>query len=441
MPNAKHVAMVLEGGLEALKRERASNPGLELDLSGADFSGRDLRNMDLSSADFRGANFTKANLKAVNLSGANLSEARLDNADLTNANLSDADLTGANLFDADLTGVKVTPTTILKASLLRAKLSCKILSEANIAGADLSRHELESVNLSGRDLRGTRFNHAKLNGANFAGSNLTAAQFEHSTLESANFTNANLSEASLAYANLSTSTLVGADFFGASLTCANLSAANIKHANFHETQLNSAIFDSVEGTYRARNLRTSTMQNDVRYFDKVVREWPERWVDWEMIRIAGRLPLFAASYSALILIPAYLYALEVYNDKVKAARAWIETSGVPARASEAILNHLHEEPIPSRWTLLLVSTILLAAASTIYALACPSRVNSFSRDQWCDEHGHSLVHYWADAWKMRPLRLACAAMYLVGGLGAFYVLITKLWCAGAILLGSPAACF
>src|SRR5215471_16891762 len=49
----------------------------------------------------------------------------------------------------------------------------------------------------------------------------------------------------------------------------------------------------------------------------------------------------------------------------------------------------------------LVSVISLAAASTICALACPSRVKSFSRDQWCDEHRHSLVHYWADAWKMR----------------------------------------
>jgi len=160
-----------------------------------------------------------------------------------------------------------------------------------------------------------------------------------------------------------------------------------------------------------------------------------------MIRVAGRLPVFGASYSALILIPAYLYALEVYNEKVKVARAWIDASVLPARASEAILAHLHEEPIPSRWGLLLISAVSLAAASTIYALACPSRIKSFSRDQWCDEHRHSLVHYWADAWKLRWLRLVCAAMYVLGGLGALYVLFTKLWCAGAILLGWPSACF
>jgi len=151
--------------------------------------------------------------------------------------------------------------------------------------------------------------------------------------------------------------------------------------------------------------------------------------------------LFGASYTTLILIPAYLYALEVYNNWVKVARAWIEQSGLPANASKVILRYLHEEPIPSRWELLLVSTLLLAFASTIYALWCPPRVKSFSQDQWCDEHRHSLVHYWADAWKTRWLRLLCFSMYLGGAIGAVYVLATKLWCAGAIMFGLPSACF
>jgi hypothetical protein len=270
---------------------------------------------------------------------------------------------------------------------------------------------------------------------------VTEARFQGCQLSNATFRGANLTSATLNNANLTGARLAGANFSNAYLQSANLRAANVQDTNFYEATFDGAIFEDVIGTRHVRNLRTTKIQSDVRYFDRVLREWPERWVDWEMIRIAGRLPLFGASYSALIVIPAYLYALEVYNDQVKAARAWIETSDVPARASEAILSHLHEEPIPSRWGLLLVSTILLAAASTIYALACPSRVKSFSRDQWCDEHGHSLVHYWADAWKMRPLRLACAAMYVLGGVGASYVLITKLWCAGAILLGSPSVCF
>jgi uncharacterized protein YjbI with pentapeptide repeats len=445
MANEKHVAMMLQRDHEALSRERARDPSFKLDLSGAGFERHNLQDMDLSNADLRNADLRNASLQDAKLIGAkltaaDLSGARAANADLTNADLSDADFTGADLSNANLTDTKVTPQTTLKANLRAAKVSPEILRETKIAGADLQNQDLRGIDLSGCDLQGTGFISAKLTNATFADANLIAARFEHSELVNANFTNANLGQAGLTGADLRTATLVGTDFLGANLTSANLSAANVAHANFYEATLDGAVFEDVIGTRGAHNLRTTKIRIDVHHFDKVVRKWPERFVDWEMIRVAGRLPLFGASYTTLILIPAYLYALEVYNEKVQAARVWIETSVVPARASEAILAHLHEEPIPSKWGLLLFSTFLLAVASTIYVMACPSRVKSFSRDQWCDEHRPSLVHYWADAWTMRWLRLPCAAMYLLGGLGASYVLITKLWCAAAILLGLPSAC-
>jgi hypothetical protein len=64
------------------------------------------------------------------------------------------------------------------------------------------------------------------------------------------------------------------------------------------------------------------------------------------------------------------------------------------------------------------------AATTIYTLRCPSRVQQFSRDQWCDELDRSLLHYWPLSWKGRWWRVACAAFYLAGGLLAL-VLIAK----------------
>jgi hypothetical protein len=36
----------------------------------------------------------------------------------------------------------------------------------------------------------------------------------------------------------------------------------------------------------------------------------------------GRLPLFGASYTALILIPIALYGLALYNDNIDLMRAW-----------------------------------------------------------------------------------------------------------------------
>lgn len=118
----------------------------------------------------------------------------------------------------------------------------------------------------------------------------------------------------------------------------------------------------------------------------------------------GRLPLFGVSYTVLILIPILFYSLALYNDKVELIRAWAEhivvlpDSTLP-RLAPFVLERLHPCPIPSLSFLLLVSTVLLAVGSTLYTFFCPSRVKEFGRDQWCDQLGHSLLHYWPLAWK------------------------------------------
>jgi hypothetical protein len=155
-------------------------------------------------------------------------------------------------------------------------------------------------------------------------------------------------------------------------------------------------------------------------------------LDWERLRVVGRLPLFGASYSALILIPIIFYGLALYNDQVALVRAWAEQviaqpDHLLHRLASLVLTSLHPRPIPQQSFLLLVSTLLLAVGSTLYTFFCPSRVKEFSRDQWCDQLGHSLVHYWPLAWKHRLIRLVCAACYALGGAGALWVLGTKLW--------------
>jgi hypothetical protein len=131
----------------------------------------------------------------------------------------------------------------------------------------------------------------------------------------------------------------------------------------------------------------------------------------------GRLPLFGASYTALILIPIIFYGLALYNDRVTLVRAWAEQ--VMAQP-EHLLHRLAS-------LLLLASTILLAMGSTFYTFFCPSRIKEFSRDQWCDQLGHSLLHYWPLAWRYRYVRLLCAACYALGGAGALWVIGTKVW--------------
>jgi hypothetical protein len=84
-------------------------------------------------------------------------------------------------------------------------------------------------------------------------------------------------------------------------------------------------------------------------------------------------------------------------------------------------------PLPTDASLMLGATVLLALASTIYALACPSRVKEFSRDQWCDQLGHSTFTYWPLSWKLRWARFVSALFYFAGGLGAIWVIGRKVW--------------
>src|SRR2546425_3893712 len=61
---------------------------------------------------------------------------------------------------------------------------------------------------------------------------------------------------------------------------------------------------------------------------------------------------------------------------------------------------------PPRSTLFPYTTLFRSAiGSTLYTFFCPSRIKEFSRDQWCDQIGHSLVHYWPFAWKHRGARV------------------------------------
>ena len=65
--------------------------------------------------------------------------------------------------------------------------------------------------------------------------------------------------------------------------------------------------------------------------------------------------------------------------------------------------------------------------------------SAWAPDQWCYELGHSLLHYWPDAWKQRWLRIICVVLYTAGGFGAGFVLITKPWRVGLILYRSTSS--
>jgi len=276
---------------------------------------------------------------------------------------------------------------------------------------------------------------ATLAGASLHGANLTGADLRGATLAGATLTETSLARAILAGANLH-----GANLFRADLSEADLNEADLAGATLTETSLARANLNLVRGAHQARGLETAQLrEGDARYFERCHRPWPERVFDWERLRVMGRLPLFGLSYTGLILIPVVFYGLALYNDKVELVRAWAEqVIALPDhpwhRLAPLVLERLHPRPIPSLSLVLLVSTVLLAIASTLYTWRCPSRIKEFSRDQWCDQLGRSLLHYWPLAWKERYVRLICATCYALGGAGALWVLGTKVWHTALFIL-------
>ena len=257
--------------------------------------------------------------------------------------------------------------------------------------------------------------------------------------ERLNLYRADLYEIPLYKADLCKADLRKADLRKADLGEAHLDETDLRGASLHEARLAGATMSNVRGAYRAHGLETTRLQpasgtgaTDALYFETCVRPWWVRWLDWERLRVMGRLPLFGASYTALILISIIFYGLALYNDQVTLVRAWAEQvmaqpEHLLHRLASPVLTHLHPHPIPQQSLLLLASTILLAMGSTFYTFFCPSRIKEFSRDQWRDQLGHSLLHYWPLAWRYRYVRLLCAACYALGGAGALWVIGTKVW--------------
>jgi uncharacterized protein YjbI with pentapeptide repeats len=330
--------------------ERANLSGT--DLSAARLDSASLQNANLSGANLKAARLDSANLQSADLSGAVLSAARLrgarlDETNLQNADLSDADCTGAIFQGADLPGAKVSSGTILVSTNLGgAKLDREILRIATISKASLTGQDLSHFDLSRLNLNGVNFASVTLCKTNFSAAELIEARFDQANAEGAIFNAANLTQAFFDYANLMFSAIVEANLTRARFLSARLRGANISKANFYEATLSNASMDLVVGARLAKNLLTTKNgQQPVNYFDTAVRSWPERWLDWERLRIFGRLPLFGASYTGLIIIPVYVYVLGIYNDKVEATRIWLAHSfetggGISATAAEAILNRL-----------------------------------------------------------------------------------------------------
>jgi uncharacterized protein YjbI with pentapeptide repeats len=446
MADPAHVQL-LNDGPEALRSWRAANPGVILDLSGAELpnsaidegvplEGANLTQTQLVNSSLKHANFTQANLFGANftnsdLEGAILCQANLTYTNLSSANLGQADLTGArcenaNFASVDLRTIKYEGATFRGASFHTASLPHRLLLKTDCVGAKFPLTDLSGADLSGRDFSSCVFHNAKLAGTYFRGATLKSATFHECDLQGADMSYTECDGANFYSAKLMRACLRHASLKGANFTSANFEEADVSHADFYETILDSASMRCLKGAPHAKNLSTTRASQPVQYFETAILTPVDGWMDWERVRIFGRLPLFGASYSMLVAIPFFFYALELYNDKVALLRTWAEDKALSSGMAHTLLQHLEKLPPPDLSKVLLLSTLALAVGATIYALWCPSRIKEFSRDQWKYQLQLPVIHYLADAWRRRPLRVAALAFYIVGGMGALGVLGSKL---------------
>jgi uncharacterized protein YjbI with pentapeptide repeats len=432
MADPEHVA-ALKQGRDAFRVWRDQHRETVPDLSGADFTGEDLTGVNLDGCDLSAAIFRNANL-----SSAQLANARLEQADL-----SEAKCEGTNFNQVDLRTIAYRGAIFRRASFENALIPHGLLRSTDCRGANFAQTDLSAADLSGRDFASCNFQNAKLANTRLRKANLKAARLTGCDLSGTDMTGADCEGANFDSATLTKAFLRNANLKGSYFTRANFGNADISHADFYEANLSDARMERLRGAPTAKNLITTRIERPVYYFDSAILSFVDKWLDWEKVRIAGRLPIFGASYSALIAIPLFFYLLEIYNNKIALVRSWAEQTlagggAADHLAASAMLERLHPLPVPALSALLLISTIFLAIGATIYALACPSRVKEFSRDQWTYQLGLSVVHYLADAWRRRGWRVAALFFYLAGGAGAVIVLGSKLLGVAEFLLRNHA---
>jgi len=457
-----------------------------VDLSGADLSGANLSGVTMPSrSGLRGAKFQKTIFTKAVIRDSDLADTIFDGADcqasdfsrcqFNNSKFFRTDLSGARLVASDFTGARFESADLSKANLAGARFTNATFAQATLSGAtgndptgsagangtDFDLSTWVGVTAIGADFPGSSFQGTTISGGSVSRSNLERAkcsnaiwidiqirdsQFSYAIMASGKYNQCDMTGTLFRWANLSGAELVRSrlcrvDLFRAGLSNSRLDEADVAGADFHEADINDSLWQDIQNLAGARNLPTTRIADghDPKYVDTYAPPFFERWCSWEKIRTFGRLPLFGVSYAAVILIPTYIYFRAWYNTQAAAVRhrlgaveAKADAAGLEETSEKivALSTQVHDLPMPS-WSLItFISCVLLAVASTLYAIWCPSRIREFTRDVWRDQLRKPLIHYLPFSWQRRWLRVTCMLCYVVGGGLAVIVLVRKLGSAG-----------
>ncbi len=351
----------------------------------------DLSGTNLSEADLSGANLSGANLSGANLSDAYAAKAKFNKANLAGANLNEARFNEANLAEVDLT----------RANLRDAELVRVVLTHANLCEADFCKADLYKANLQSANLMGSQFVLAKL---------------AETDLRNAKLTCANFNDADLRSADLGDAKLVGADFTRANLCGANLTSAICDGAKFIGTH----------GLYGRYQVKADRLQG-------AEKATYTKWWDvptWARIRNVGSLPLFGVSYLGIISISVWVASIKLVNHYLQALRVNQHTEGVKW------IKSISDMPLPEHMGFTLFALVILAVATTLYKLFCPTEIQESSETRWAYELKQPIIVYRGLACSRKIARWVTAICYIVGGPWVLYLLGRRVWETLGILLFS-----
>lgn len=228
-------------GIGIFEDQKSNQDMITLNLKGAnmsgwDFSGRnlemaifydaDLRNADFTNANLAGADFRHADISGINFEGANLRGANLSNLDLTYFNLKGMDLSYTNLSETDLSWSDLSHVKLINANLTKTKLIGTNLSYANLEGSIISNSDFSIANLIRANLNGVNLSYSDFTIANLREVNLQDAEILETIMHATNLMNADLTGSKLTYVDLFDANLQGAIMEGTEITDSNVDCDN-----------------------------------------------------------------------------------------------------------------------------------------------------------------------------------------------------------------------
>ncbi len=206
----------------------ADNNGVTTDLSGLDFSDRNLG----------GACFTGANMRDCIFKNAALDGVVMEGGDLTRA-----DFTGASARDANLFAAKIQSAIIKDADFTRAYMPHARVDDLDHDEVPADRGAPDSLRVDGSDFNFADLGHARLDGAK-----IESSSFEYADLSGVSLANADIRRCNMRHANLERAILNNCQVIETDLSGAILRDAEARKAKFKEAVLEDVDARSMDFT-------------------------------------------------------------------------------------------------------------------------------------------------------------------------------------------------